>query len=196
MPKPHVINLISQKWSLRLFCSKLREKSTLFNFSENFRENTKTKILTHVRGGASPSRSVIKCLMTTSQFIPVFPIRPVLLLVRNENLNYDFHFGLNSSQEFLHGQCTAVLCSLVLQCTRCGHIGFIQEIWRAKATSLLDIIINENTVLQEEALWYCQPPPPFSSFCYTARRKTKRKVKRLDMLISTAAKNHGPPYLC
>jgi hypothetical protein len=99
----HQSNLI-KTGPFDFFCSKLREKSTLFNFSENFRENMKTKILisTHVRGGASPSRSVIKCLMTTSQFIPVFPIGAVLQLVRNENLNYDFHFndtfGMNSSQ--------------------------------------------------------------------------------------------------
>ncbi len=35
-------------------------------------------------------------------------------------------------------------------CTRWGHIGFIQEISQAKAISLVEIMINENTVLLEE----------------------------------------------
>jgi hypothetical protein len=54
-----------------LFCSKLREKSTLVNFRESFRENAKTKFVFQPKssGRATPSRFVIICLMTTSPFI-------------------------------------------------------------------------------------------------------------------------------
>jgi hypothetical protein len=106
-----------------LFCCKLREKSTLVNIRESFRENAKTKFIFQPMsgGGATRSRPVIKCLMTTSQFIPVFPIGAVLQLVRNENLNYDFHFNdtFGNRNEFFSiisslTMYSAVLCSLVL----------------------------------------------------------------------------------